>query len=221
MNAACKRPLTHGRHPESRTTSPQGETLNVLIVPGLGDSGPSHWQTWLQRQYRDAKRVHQLDWHRPDLSAWALQIDAAIGKAPRTRWIAVAHSFGCLALAHYLEIKRQQGLDPRLVFALLVAPASPTKFELDPKQLSDRGLGIPSTLVASEDDPWMSLEHAAQWAERWGSRCLNLGAAGHINAESGLRVWPLARYLVDQHIRYQQRLRRIERAHPLELSYAI
>ena len=28
----------------------------VLIIPGLHDSGPTHWQTWLQGQYRDARR---------------------------------------------------------------------------------------------------------------------------------------------------------------------
>ncbi|WP_349677421.1 alpha/beta hydrolase, partial [Aquabacterium sp. UBA2148] len=29
-------------------------SVRVLIVPGLRDSGPAHWQTWLQSQYVDA-----------------------------------------------------------------------------------------------------------------------------------------------------------------------
>jgi hypothetical protein len=39
----------------------------VLIIPGLYDSGPAHWQTWLQAQYPDAVRVEQEHWNIADL----------------------------------------------------------------------------------------------------------------------------------------------------------
>ena len=39
----------------------------LLIVPGLQDSGPAHWQSWLQGQYRDSLRVRQRNWGEPDL----------------------------------------------------------------------------------------------------------------------------------------------------------
>jgi predicted alpha/beta hydrolase family esterase len=42
----------------SRTSN----TPRLLIVPGLHDSGPAHWQTWLQAQYREACRVQQRRW---------------------------------------------------------------------------------------------------------------------------------------------------------------
>jgi predicted alpha/beta hydrolase family esterase len=45
-------------------------------------------------------------------------------------------------------------------------------------------------VLASTDDPWMPLSGAAAWAARWGSRFVNAGALGHINAESGLGAWP-------------------------------
>jgi predicted alpha/beta hydrolase family esterase len=48
---------------------------------------------------------------------------------------------------------------------------------------------FPSTVVASSNDPWMPLQTARDWAERWGSEFLDLGARGHINAESGLGEW--------------------------------
>lgn len=196
-------------------------STRVLIVPGLGDSGPSHWQTWLQRQYRDSARVIQRNWQEPDLSAWADCIKAALEKDRNSSWVAVAHSFGCLALAHHIHRSNSTGADHRIAHALMVAPANPKKFGLKSTDLGEQGLGVSSTLIASEDDPWMSLNEALDWGRRWGGRCLNLGAVGHINAESGFNVWPFARHLVDQQIRHRQRLSRIERAHPLELNFAV
>lgn len=196
-------------------------TLRVLIIPGLRNSEEGHWQTWLQGQYRGAKRVQQTCWDTPDLDAWAAQIKSTLARAhSHTTWIAVAHSFGCLALARYIDQQRAAGDDPRVGSALLVAPADPVKFDVV-HRLPQEGLGIPCSLIGSENDPWMPLERAQQWAALWGARFQNLGPVGHINTESGFGPWPLARFKVDQMIREQQRHRRIERAHPLEFHYAV
>jgi len=167
--------------------------------------------------------VKQADWAQPDLDSWAAQIARTIAKSTAsTTWVAVAHSFGCLALARYLR-----DLNPVLSpsgggirSALLVAPADPVKFQVV-EALSEPGLGLPTTVIGSENDPWMPLASARDWAEHWGARFINLGAVGHINTESGFGPWPLARFHVDQLIRDQQRQRRIERVHPMELNYAI
>ena len=50
----------------------------VLVIPGLHDSGPAHWQTWLQGQYRDARRVTQRDPSRPELERWAERIQRTL-----------------------------------------------------------------------------------------------------------------------------------------------
>lgn len=193
-----------------------------MVIPGLHDSGPTHWQSWLQTQYRGAVRVKQRHWAEPDLDRWADQIAQTIARASdKTTWVAVAHSFGCLALAHHLARQRPAPGDHHGIrAALLVAPADPVKFGVN-ERLSAEGLGIPSTLVGSENDPWMPLGQAEQWASHWGARFQNLGAVGHINVESGFGPWPLARFKVDQMIRDQQRQRRLERAHPMELNYAV
>lgn len=198
----------------------QGQPLRVLVIPGLHDSGEAHWQTWLHGQYRGALRVRQDDWTRPDLAAWSRRIGRTIERAPAgTQWVAVAHSFGCLALAHFLTNEAERAAQ-HVRSALLVAPADPNKFDLV-DQLPRHGLGRPTTLIGSETDPWMPLDRARLWAQTWGSRFVNLGDAGHINTDSGYGPWPLARYWVDHLIRDQQRERRLERAHPLELHYAI
>lgn len=196
--------------------------VKVLIVPGLHDSGPAHWQSWLQTQYRGAVRVRQRHWDQPDLDTWADRIDQTLRSAPpQTAWVAVAHSFGCLALARYLFTRDAPGDHHGGVrSALLVAPADPHKFGVS-HRLPLHGLGVPSTVIGSENDPWMPLDRAHEWAGHWGSRFINLGAVGHINTESGFGPWPLARFKVDQLVRDQQRQRRLELAHPLELNFAI
>jgi predicted alpha/beta hydrolase family esterase len=97
---------------------------------------------------------------------------------------------------------RQHG---RIVAALMVAPADPLKFGLA-QRLPRHQLGLPLTVVGSENDPWMPLERARKWAHLWGAGFRNLGQAGHINTESGFGPWPLARQKVDELIR--QHLRR-------------
>jgi predicted alpha/beta hydrolase family esterase len=184
-----------------RQAAPQ---VRVLIIPGLRDSGPAHWQSWLQTQYWDAVRVQQANWHAPDVNTWAAEIGRTIeGHGPDIHWVAVAHSFGCLALTHYLAQRTIKQEVTKVVSALLVAPADPVKFQLC-DQLPQRNLGVPSLLIGSENDPWMPLPRAREWARHWGSRFYNLGQVGHINTESGFGPWLLARVKVDQMIRLQQ-----------------
>lgn len=52
-------------------------------------------------------------------------------------------------------------------------------------------LPFPSLLVASENDPYASIEAAAAFASQWGSEFVNVGAEGHINVDSGHGPWPM------------------------------
>ena len=65
-------------------------------------------------------------------------------------------------------------------------PAGPTGFAPMPLVR----LPFLSTVVASTDDPYVSMERAALFARSWGSRLVTIGAAGHINTASGLGDWP-------------------------------
>lgn len=177
----------------------------LLIVPGLHDSGPAHWQSWLESLHRGSVRVRQDDWSAPDLDRWSQRIGETLRAQGQGPWIAVAHSFGCLALTRFVlnGVASEHGI----AAALLVAPADPQRFRIDEALLSHR-LPVPATLIASETDPWMSAETARGWARRWGAHGLNLGDAGHINAEAGFGPLPLARRWV---LAQGQRLRRAER----------
>lgn len=170
----------------------------TLIVPGYQGSGPGHWQSWLETQLPGARRVAGIDWSAPVLASWAAEVRREIDAAPHAVWL-VAHSFGCLA-----AVVAAADRPDKVAGALLVAPADPARFTpLGPIDTSrgqaDRSvagflpqsqLGFPSAVVASSNDPWVKLKVAGFWADRWGSRLVHIGRAGHINAESGFGPWP-------------------------------
>ncbi|WP_374266440.1 RBBP9/YdeN family alpha/beta hydrolase [Zoogloea sp.] len=170
----------------------------TLIVPGLHGSGPDHWQTWLEQQLPDARRVPDIDWERPILARWANAVRDAIDASPGPVWV-VAHSFGCLA-----SVVAAADRPNRVAGLMLVAPADPDRFTpgglRDPGAYPDQAslsqwiprqvLDAPSLVVASTNDPWVRLSSAAYWAECWGSHLEEIGAAGHINVESGHGPWP-------------------------------
>ncbi len=156
--------------------------VRVLIVPGLNNSGPGHWQTRWQQLYPAFERVEQVRWDSPELEVWSARLDQVLRSDERPTVI-VAHSFGCLTAAH-----RATSGATNLIGALLVAPADPEKFGVS-DLLCDARLPCPSILIGSTDDPWMTAHEAAQWARTWGSKFVNAGAVGHINAESDLGYW--------------------------------
>jgi len=160
----------------------------TLIIPGLGNSGPDHWQSWWQAAEPESIRVQQQDWTAPDLPRWAEAVEEALHAATAPVWV-VAHSFG--GLAAVVAGTR----NPRAVAgAFLVAPADPQVFDIE-HFLPKAALPFPSIVVASSNDPWLKLMTAGLWAQRWDSRLINVGAAGHVNAESGFGPWVEGRML--------------------------
>jgi predicted alpha/beta hydrolase family esterase len=160
--------------------------FRILLVPGLNNSGPGHWQTRWEERFPWFERVEQWHWDCPQLAAWSAQVGHMLRRSARPT-ILVAHSFGCLASVHRAVLGA-----PNLAGALLVAPADPRKFGVD-GALPNEHLALPSIVIGSEDDPWMPAARAREWAERWGSEFVNAGMLGHINADSGLGDWPFGR----------------------------
>ena len=155
----------------------------VIIVPGLRGSGAAHWQSLWQASHRDYVRVLHDEWAAPALELWAARVDGAICAA-RGQAFVVAHGFGCLATLRRLAL-RHAGLGG----ALLVAPRDPLEFGVD-ALLPSASLEVPSILVASRNDPWMGFAAAKRLAARLGSRFVDAGQAGHIDAASGYGPWP-------------------------------
>lgn len=169
----------------------------LLIVPGLGDSRPTHWQSWLQRRHRSSVRVAMADWSSTDLDAWAAAITRTVSSQPPGPWIAVAHSFGCLAVLHALRQRTTAAEHAGVFAALLVAPASPERHGCE-RAMRHRADDVELRVVSSSSDPWLPTHAALPWAAAWGARLQDLGDAGHINAESGFGPWPRGQDLVQR-----------------------
>src|SRR5215475_11034403 len=71
-----------------------------LIVPGWGGSGPDHWQTHWERELPNASRLEVADWYVPRKDDWLRALDDAIHRAAAPP-IVIAHSLGCMAVAHW------------------------------------------------------------------------------------------------------------------------
>ena len=171
--------------------------MTHLIVPGIGGSGPTHWQTQWELDLPNSIRIAPSSWDEPRLDDWLAALDRASAEAGPDAVI-VAHSMGCLVAAEWL------GRNPGGASAvLLVAPPDPDG-ERYPDQASEfarigrHRLDLPALVVASEDDPYGSPRFAAALAETWGARFTSVGALGHINAASDLGPWADGRRLLDE-----------------------
>lgn len=170
----------------------------VLIVPGLGNSGPTHWQSVWQRRHPDFVRVQQADWDRPDARDWLARLDAAITACPAPPLV-VAHSLACALVAHWVERH-----DRELHGALLVAPADVDSDSHTPPET--RGFrpmplarfACQTIVVASRNDPYVDFARAQHFAARWQARLVDAGALGHINAASNLGDWSFGYALLEE-----------------------
>jgi uncharacterized protein len=168
---------------------------DILIVPGYEGAGPIHWQTRMAGKLSTARIVEQGDWTYPSLSDAIGEVAAAVQQATRPI-VFVAHSAGATLVAHAIPTLTQLGLTDRLRGGFLVAPPSELALaelpNIDPAfALVPRDpLPFPSALVASSNDPYVTLEQAADMALAWGSKLIEAGEQGHINTESGHGPWP-------------------------------
>ena len=179
----------------------------VLVLPGWQGSGPGHWQSLWEAQH-GYLRVEQHDWMRPLRGDWVARLEEVVlehaplaGGDGAPGIVLVAHSLGCLLVAAWAAHSRNAS---RVCGALLVAPGDPEREELRGVLSSwapvvRQALPFRSLLLASRNDPYCSFARAAEFAAGWGSELHDQGACGHINADSGLGLWPAGHALL-QHL---------------------
>jgi predicted alpha/beta hydrolase family esterase len=162
---------------------------SVLVIPGIGNSGPDHWQTLWDAADASMVRVRVNDWDHPVCASWVEVIDIQVRGAGESL-VVVAHSLGCLAFVHWAAQRRR-----RIRGALLVAVPNPSGPNFPPQAKGFSPLPLlelpyRSIVVSSQDDPYGSPEHAKLCADAWGSRFVDIGRAEHINNASILGRWP-------------------------------
>ena len=161
---------------------------DILIVPGLGNSGEGHWQSLWEEAY-NFKRIEQQNWDTPVLNDWITVIDNVVTNSNINNVILVAHSLACTTVAAWAKTFNRP-----IKAALLVAP-SDTEAETYPtgttcfNPMVLHKLPFPSITVMSTNDYYVTAERAAYFAACWGSNLVNIGDAGHINVAAGFGEW--------------------------------
>jgi hypothetical protein len=179
-----------------------GSEATVLIVPGLRDAVANHWQTLLQAQLAAAGRcVRSVPPMGRDALAVAPRLAAIEREAQAVEGpiVIVAHSGGCVMVAHWARQTRRE-----VRGALLAAPPEfdrpmpegyPTLAQLDAGgwlPVPRERLPFRSIVVASRNDPLARFEGVAALAADWGSELIDEGHVGHLSPASGFGEWPRA-----------------------------
>jgi uncharacterized protein len=195
-----------------------------LILPGWQNSSPDHWQSLWEADLSKAshvERVMQHDWTRPLRGDWITRLEDQIlltngrfaqgGRRPdventpsnaqknnQKNILLIAHSLGCHLVSAWATLSKNTH---RIKGALLVAPPDGAREDF-PQELKSwrppvlQKLPFPSICVISANDPFCDQQSGKEMAAAWCSELIELGNAGHINAESGLGHWPQGRELL-------------------------
>ncbi len=160
----------------------------ILIIPGLGNSGPAHWQSLWEKRYGFA-RVEQADWETPVCVDWISTLQNHLEAHNPGDVILVGHSLACSTIAYWAK-----EYNVAIKAALLVAPSDteapsypPGTSGFTPMLLNK--LPFKTITVMSTNDFYVSPQRAELFADAWGSKLVNIGDAGHINGESNLGEW--------------------------------
>ncbi|MEY4748924.1 MAG: hypothetical protein RIQ60_1138 [Pseudomonadota bacterium] len=175
-----------------------GARPTVLLVPGLRDHVDQHWQTLLQAHLPGCRSVPPMGREDLDCARRVAAIEAA-AQAIEGPLVMVAHSGGCIMLAHWARQTRRA-----VRGALLATPPDfespmPAGYPTITQLQAGGWLPVPRTplpfrsLVAlSRNDPLGRTDRVAALAADWGSEIADLGEVGHLNPASGYGPWPAA-----------------------------
>ena len=171
----------------------------VLIVHGLGGSGPDHWQTWLrQRLLGHGVPVSYLDLpdpDRPKLGSWLGALEGELARLGPTGLAVACHSLGAVTWLH-LAARSERRLAERV---LLVAPPSagatvPEISEFVPAPLDSaavaRAAGSTRVVCAATGDPYRP--EGPERYEPLGVPIDVIEGGGHLNTDAGYGPWPAA-----------------------------
>lgn len=174
--------------------------VRILTLPGGGNSGSDHWQTYWESKDPRMVRVAQPDWDGGTRAQWVGTLNKHV-QSSDLPLVIVAHSVGCIVLARWAATH----FSCKVIGALMVAPADVDaawgqegalyrEFRPVPTNL----LPFSSILVASTDDPYLSMERAHELAAVSGSSLHVVGALGHIGSLSKLKDWEEGQRLLAQ-----------------------
>ena len=168
--------------------------VRYLLIPGGGGSGIDHWHHRWASSLPNCSWVDQADPDGGTRTEWVATINNAVA-ASSTPAVLVAHSLGCVAVAHWA-----MAYNGPVGAALLVAPADIDGDWTEPDSLYKRfqpipmhPLPFPSTVVASTNDAFLATDRARSLATAWGAELKIAGDHLHLGSGALLDAWPEGR----------------------------
>ncbi|MFM2479915.1 RBBP9/YdeN family alpha/beta hydrolase [Celerinatantimonas sp. YJH-8] len=163
--------------------------MHLLFLAGIGNSGSEHWQRQWYLESEQATWVEHSNWEQPVMEQWLDDFEHALVSIHEPV-VVIAHSLGCVLFTEWLrchDLGQVSG-------AMLVAMPNVLGPEFPEQAVHFSNLGTycdccPAVIVASEDDPYASIEHAYNQGRALNAAVHNIGAVGHINGQSNLGYW--------------------------------
>ena len=180
------------------------ERLRVVIVHGAYGSPDSNWFPWLAERVRAVghealvPRLPTPQGQSPEawLDAYGRQVDNAV---PRSRTVLVAHSLG---VAFALRLASGAGATDAYRGAFLAAgfwgalglpdydPINAPFFAPLDWTEARAGCGAGVACYAGDDDPYVALQFSREIADRLRAPLRILLGGKHLNAETGMTMFP-------------------------------
>lgn len=166
------------------------EDIQLIMIPGLGGSGESHWQTLWEKEDASIVRVEQADWDNPICQIWVDQLEKTLLLFPDKPMVLIAHSLGCVTLVHaYKQNKLKNVVGAFLVAMPDVLQADFPKECLNFSPLPNVRFDFPSIMIASSNDSYSQLSVLEDSSLKLGCLFINIGNRGHIGTAANLGFW--------------------------------
>jgi hypothetical protein len=163
---------------------------DIVLVPGLGETGAEHWMSRWEQKIKSARRVDLPNPDTPNHVDWVDAVRRAVNSSQKPV-VLVGHGLGVAAIVHAAT-----DLIADVKGAFLVSPRATENSDV--LAISDSGFGAyprdplpyPSFVVHSQNDNLMDQAMANDLAAAWGSFFVDAREQGHINEASGHGPWP-------------------------------
>ena len=171
------------------------QEADLIMVPGLGDSGPEHWQSRWEKKLSTARRVTQTDWQVPEREAWVSALVDTVATSVRPV-VLVGHSLGVATIVHAAPRLKPHGVRGAFLVAYPdVTDQNVTDCAPSFAPISRDPLPFPALLIASRNDPCCAYDVADDMAHAWGALAMDGGNSGHFSDTDGFGPWPEGTFL--------------------------
>jgi uncharacterized protein len=164
--------------------------MTPVFLAGIGNSGPTHWQSIWFRAAKPAHWVEHADWDTVSCARWVEELNSALASISGPKLL-VGHSLGCILALEWA--KRHHDPDVAGAFLVAVPDVEGPKFPAEATGFASAigaHLPFPAIMIASSNDPYSTPEYARELAAQWKIELVPIGDRGHINADSQLGEWP-------------------------------